>query len=208
MMQRMRWWLVLCGLGLGLSMTATHAGTPACGRLCEGSWKLDPAASSDPEEVLDDAMDEYKEEKVKRRRAPSGDFAAMAKAELDESLGPLRQRPQREQLRDELKRRLEIPATLRITLDGSTLLLDEGRGNPRRLDLKEAYSRVDSLGTAEVKTRWSGGGFQISENYRKGRSNKEAYTLDRKGELLVVTRTLSRPALPTLTVKSVYRPAF
>lgn len=208
MTRRARWWLALCGLGLLLPLSAAQAGTPVCGRLCATNWALDPAASTDADEALDDAMDDYKDEKLKRRRAPSGDYAAIAKAELDDSLGPMRQRPVREELRQELQRRLDIPKTLHVTQDGNNLLLDEGRGTPRRFDLDESYSRVDSVGTAEVKSRWSSGSFTVTEDYRKGRSNREAYAVDGKGDRLVVTRTLSRPGLPKIVVKSVYRPAF
>jgi hypothetical protein len=208
MPRRTRWPLGLCAPLLGFMFTAAHAGTPPCGRLCDVAWQLDEAASTDTEDALDDAIDEYKEEKPRRRRAPSGDYAAIAKAELDDSLGPLRQRPMREELREELKRLLVIPTTLRIKQDGSEISLDEGRGNPRHLDLADSYSRVDSLGTAEVKARLAGGAFVITENYRKGRSNKEAYAVEAKGDRLVVTRTLSRPALHTIVIKSVYHPAF
>lgn len=208
MMQRLRWQLALCGTILGMALASAHAGAPSCGRLCDVDWRLDETASTDVEDALDDAIDEYREEKPKRRRSPGSDYEAIAKAELEESLGPMRQRPAREALREELQRLLVIPPSLRIKQDGKELRLEEGRGSPRRFDLDESYSRVDSVGTAEVSTRLTAGNFVITENYRRGRSNREAYAVDPKGDRLVVTRTLSRPAMPTLVVKSVYKPAF
>lgn len=192
-----------------LLLGSSFAATPACGRLCATAWKLDVAASTDVADAIEDALDDYKEEKIKRRRTPSGsDYAAIAKAEMDESLGPLRQRPIREELREEVTRRLVIPETLKISQDEDELRIDEGRSTPRRFDLRESYSRVDSLGTAEIKARWTGGSFVVTEDYRKGRSNREAYAVDAKSGLLTVTRTLSRPALPKIVVQSLYRPVF
>lgn len=199
--------LALLSLGLGVPSIATHAATPVCGRLCTGSWHLDAEASTDADEALEDALDDYKEEKIRIRVPRDGDLASLEKAELEESLGPLRRRPRREELQGELKRRLDIPALLRVSQDGRELRIDEGRGGPRRFDLEESYSRVDSLGTAEVKAKLSGNSFTITEKYGKGRSNSETYTVEAKTGLLVVTRSFTRPALPLLLIRSVYKPA-
>ena len=200
-------WLLTSALGLGLPLVAAQAATPACTRLCAVAWQLDPLTSSDADEALEDALDEYKEEKIRIRSTRSGDYSSMANAEMDESLGPLRRRPPRDELREELKRRLAIPTSLHISQDGKELRVNEGRGSPRRFDLDESYSRVDSLGTAEVKAKLAGNTFTITEKYGKGRSNREDYVVEAKTDRLVVTRTLSRPALPELIVRSVYKPA-
>ena len=199
--------LPLLALMLGAFPLAAHSATPLCGRLCATAWQLDAEASTDADEALEDALDEYKEEKLRLRSPRNGDLASMEKAEMEESLGPLRRRPAREALREELKHRLAIPTSLRISQDGKELRVDEGRSNPRRFDLDEAYSRVDSLGTAEVKSRLSGNTFTVTEKYGKGRSNREDYVVEAKTDRLVVTRSLSRPALPALIVRSVYKPA-
>jgi hypothetical protein len=195
---------LLLGASLALDVGAAP---PVCGRLC-AAWQLDPAASSDPKAAIDTAVTAYKEEKPKRRRAPGSDFASLARAELEESLGPMRERPMREELREELTHLLVIPGSLRISLEGDEVRIDEGRGGPRRFDLGESYSRVDDLGTAEVSAQFQGNGFRIREKYRKGRgSNRETYQIEARTDRLVVTRTIERPKMPDIVVRSVYRPA-
>jgi hypothetical protein len=190
-----------------LALPALAGGVPACGRLC-AAWQLDAAASTDPQAAIDDAVDEYKEEKPRRRRASPSDFSALAKAELDESLGPMHERPFRDELRAELTRRLVIPETLRVSQEGGEIRLDEGRGAPRRFDLEEPYSRVDSLGTAQISAKFQGGNLTIREDYKKKGANREVYSLDTRSDRLTVTRTIQRPSMPDIIVKSIYRPGF
>jgi hypothetical protein len=193
-------------LGATIALEA-GAATPVCGRLC-AAWQLDAAASSDPQAAIDTAVAAYKEEKPKRHRAPASDFAALARAELEDSLGPMHERPMRDELRKELTQLLVIPGSLRIILVGDEVRIDEGRGGPRRFDLGESYSRVDDLGTAEVSAQLQGTGFRIREKYTKGRgSNRETYQIEARTDRLVVTRTIERPKMPNLVVRSVYQPA-
>jgi hypothetical protein len=183
------------------------AAPPVCGRLC-AAWQLDPAASSDPQAAIDTAVTAYKEEKPKRRRAPGSDFAALARAELEDSLGPMHERPMRDELRSDLTHLLVIPGSLRISLAGEEVRIDEGRGGPRRFDLGESYSRVDDVGTAEVSAQFQSGSFSVREKYKKGRgSNREVYQVEARTDRLVVTRTIERPKMPDIVLRSVYRPA-
>jgi hypothetical protein len=120
----------------------------------------------------------------------------------------MHERPLREELRTQLTRLLVIPASLRLSLEGDEMRIDEGRGSPRRFDLGESYSRVDDLGTAEVSAQLQSDGFRIREKYRKGRgSNREAYQIETRTDRLVVTRTIERPKMPDIVLRTVYRPA-
>ena len=197
----------LLALLLGATLAVDASAAPACGRLC-AAWQLDTAASADPQAAIDTAVAAYKEEQPKRRRYSGSDIAALTKAELEDSLGPMRERPLREELRKDLNRLLVIPATLRISQSGDEVKLDEGRGGPRSFDLDESYSRVDEVGTAEISAQLRPDGFSIREKYKKGRgSNREAYQLEPRTDRLVVTRTISRPKMPDIVLRSIYRPA-
>ena len=202
-----RWFLSLfTGLIAALPLTPSLGATATpCGKLC-ARWQLDAAASTDPTDAINAAMAAYKEEKIRRRRTSSSDLAALANAELDDSLGPLRQRPEREELREQLARQLVIPQELRFTVDGEDIVLDEGRSSPRRFHPGEPYARVDSVGTARISIQWQQGAFVIHEDYKRSRSNRESYAVETRGERLIVTRSIERPALPSLVVRSIYRP--
>lgn len=201
---------VLRAVGIGglvaLASVSAHAEAPACGKLC-ARWQLDVQASTDPAAAIATAVAAYKEEKLKRHHSPPSDLAGMAKAELEESLGPMRARPQREELRTELTHLVVIPAQLRLAMDGEDMLIDEGHGGPRRFTPDEPYSRVDDHGTAEITVKWQRGSFVVRENYKKKGSNRETYALDPKGEHLIVTRSIERPSMPDLVLRSVYNPA-
>jgi hypothetical protein len=149
----------------------------------------------------------YKEEKLRRRRSTPSDLAGMAKAELEESLGPMRARPVREDLKTELTHLLVIPPQLTLRQDGEDMLIDIGHGGPRRFTPDEPYSRVDDHGTAQITVKWQGGAFVVRENYKRKGSNRETYALDPKTRNLLVTRTIERPSMPDLVLRSVYRPA-
>ena len=196
----------LSGLLLGIVLATNADAAPTCGRLC-AAWQLDAEASTDAKAAIDTAVAGYKEEKPKRRRGSPSDFASLAKAELDDSLGPMRERPMREELHKELTHLLVIPESLRISLEGDDVLVDQGHGGPRRFDLDDSWSRVDELGTAEISAKLGSGGFVVREKYKRGRSNREAYVVDTHNDRLVVTRTIVRPKMPDIVLRSVYRPA-
>ena len=191
-------WLAVC------PGTALAAQAP-CAKLC-GSWSLVEAESSDVAAVIADAVASYKEEKIRTVRHRSADLAVMAQAELEESLGPLRMRPQRDDLHKQLTQQLVIPEHLNVRLADAVVVLDEQRGSPRRFEAGEPYSRVDSIGTAKITIRRQPDELLVSEDYGRSRSNRELYKVAPKGNRLVVTRTIERPGLKTLSVRSVYAP--
>jgi len=193
--------LLVC---VALPQTA-RAQSLRCDKLC-ASWVLDPAASTDVAAAIDTAVESYKEEKVRRIRS-GNDIESMARAELEEGLGPMRSRPQREELRTQLQGQLRVPDQVRLSVDDDVVLVDEGGKTPRRFEPGQPYSRVDSIGTAKITIRLQGSVFEVTENYGKGRSNRESYALAPKAGHLVVTRTLSRPGMKDVKIVSVYTPA-
>lgn len=201
--------LLLTGLmslaGAAALPQAALAQALRCDKLC-ASWTLDPGASTDISAAIDAAVESYKEEKVRRPRSGS-DIESMARAELEEGLGPMRSRPQREELRTQLQGQLKVPERVRLAVDDDVVLVDEGGKAPRRFEPGQPYSRVDSIGTAKITIRLQGSVFEVTENYGKGRSNRESYAMAPKGGQLIVTRTLARPGMKDIKIISVYTPA-
>ena len=198
--------LLLTGLmSFALLPQVALAQSLRCDKLC-ASWVLDPTASTDVAAAIDSAVDTYKEEKVRRPRS-GNDIASMARAELEEGLGPMRSRPQRDELRTQLQQQLKVPEKVRLAVDDEVVLVDEGAKSPRRFEPGQPYSRVDSVGTAKITIRLQGSVFEVIENYGKGRSNRESYAAAPKGGNLIVTRTLSRPGMKDIKIISVYAPA-
>lgn len=195
--------LALAGPAL-LAQTA-QAQSLRCDKLC-ANWVLDAAASTDVSAAIDAAVASYKEEKVRRIRS-GNDIASLERAELEEGLGPMRSRPQREELRTQLQQQLKVPGQLRLSVNDDVVLVDEGGTSPRRFEPGQPYSRVDSIGTAKITIRLQGSVFEVVENYGKGRSNRESYAAADKGARLTVTRTLSRPGMKDIKIQSVYAPA-
>jgi hypothetical protein len=200
-------WSLSTLTALLLAVAPASASTPAsaCTALCGETWQLDTAASDDPAKAIETAVLAYKEEKPKRPRGHSSDLASMYRAEDEASLGPLFLRPRREELRLELVRRLTIPQQLRLSVVHGDILVDESRGSPRRFTPGEPHARVDAQGTANIRANWTGNKLVIREDYGRKVSNRETYALDSHGLQLIVTRVLERPAMPDITLRSVYR---
>ena len=199
--------LLLLACTAWTSPGTARAQTDPCARLC-GAWSLDPAASTDVTTAIATTVDAYKEDKPRHARGlNSNDIAVLARAEVEESLGPLHSRPSRDELRDQLQRQVRVPATVSLRLDDDVLVVDEGGSSPRRFEPGRPYSRVDSVGTARITIRFKGPVFEVIEDYGKGRSNRETYAADTKGTRLVVTRAISRPGMKDLKVQSIYVPA-
>ena len=201
-----RWPVCLLALAwLAGGSGAAMAAVVPCGKLC-GVWTLVETESTDVAAVIADAVAGYKEEKIRTVRHRSADLAVMAQAELEESLGPLRMRPQRDDLHKQQTQQLVIPEHLRVSLAEAIVVVDEQRSSPRRFEAGEPYSRVDSIGTAKITIRRQPDELLVSEDYGRSRSNRELYKVAPKGNRLVVTRTVERPGLKTLIVRSVYAP--
>lgn len=198
-----RSWLGSLILSLAFAATAGAATTPSC-KPC-GAWQLDAAASDDVDRALDRSFAEYKPPRLKRMRAPRGDIEAETAAEFEYQLDRMPGPEDRPQLRAEVARLVASPKTLRLSEERSDIVIEAVGGPTRRVSPGEPHARVDSLGTARIKSRWRSGALTIEEDYRRGTVNRETYTVDNAGRLKV-TRSVSRPGLPTVTVHSVYQP--
>ncbi|MET0291438.1 MAG: hypothetical protein ABW136_03670 [Steroidobacteraceae bacterium] len=192
-------------LALTLAGAAFAATKPIPCKPC-GAWQLDPAASDNIDRALDKSFAEYKPPRPKHLRAPRGDIEAEATAEFEFQLDRMPGPEDRPQLRAELVKLLTSPNTLRLREDRDDIVIEAAGGPTRRVSPGEPHARVDSLGTAKIDSRWRSGALTIKEDYRRKTVNQESYAIDPGSGRLKVTRSVTRPGLPTVTVHSVYQP--
>lgn len=153
------------------------AGQPpqGCAWLC-GSWALDAAASETPESRLDAAIEKNK--KKKSRAAGQ---------------------------REQLLAALTAPAAVTLAEQGPQILIQFPNQPVRRLLVDRTHTRVDSRGTAEIRSSWrSDDSLRIVESRARNQMQAEVYALQPDGSLLV-TREVERPGLKRVRVRSVYR---
>ena len=131
---------------------------------------------------------------------------AAAEAELQDSLGPITRPPGPGPLRNQLLALLTPPETLQITLAGQEILIGADDRTARRYSPGEPHARVDAFGTATIKTALTPGKLTITERYDRKREYLETYAVLRTDGTLVVTRTITRPGIKPLLLRSVYRP--
>ncbi len=177
---------------------------PAC-KPC-GSWQIDGATSEAVEPALDAALAKYKPPKPKRFRGHYGDVASETEAEFNNSLEERFGPRDRTKLREDLLRQLAAPAQFSLRQDGDDIVIEPAGGYRRRVTPGEPHARVDELGTAEIVTTWRGAQLTITEKYRERKTeNREVYSLDAAKGLLLVTRSVTRPGLPTVVVHTTYQ---
>jgi hypothetical protein len=188
-----------------LPVIAVAAQPPSgCGRLC-GQWVLDAGHSDAAEAALDAALLTYKEPRAKRERGmrgggPVGDVVA----DMERSIGPIFDRPMRDDLRVELLPLVTPPASLQFDRRNAEILILAPARGERRIAVGSPHSRVDAAGTAKISASWKAGALVISERYDSKREYLETYTLQRDGSLLV-TRVLDRPGLRTIRLRALYQ---
>ncbi len=188
-----------------VSLPAWSASTPSgCARLC-GKWVLDPGTSDSVTAVLDSALANYKEPKPRRgRMPPANDPLRTVQIEAEESIGPIVDRPYKDELRAELLALLKPQASLSIGEKDDEVILQGTGPLQRRVTAGRAHSRVDSLGTATIHVSWKADALVISESYDRKRSQVETYAL-RKDGMLLVTQQVQRPGTRPVKVRTFYR---
>lgn len=183
---------------------ARAAAPPACASLC-GEWRLDPAASDRPDQVLDTALQQYKEPRERRpSRVFSDNIEALGKAADEEALGPILDRPRSRELREELRRTLRQPGSLKVTGDSDDIRIAGDDSSQFSITPGEQHTRVDLYGTARIEARWRGSQLALSEKYDRRNRQETTYAVAGDGALHV-SQVISRRGLPQVTVRSVYR---
>jgi len=195
--------LVASVIALLLPLAALGAATPLDCRPC-GQWQLDASASEAAGPAIDAAMARYKPPRPRRFRSNSGDVALDTEAEFQASLEERHGPAERRRLRADLESLLSSPARLSLRLEGKDVLIEAEGGSRRRVTPGEPHARVDELGTAEISSSLRGTTLTVREEYRRKTENREVYALDAGKGLLQVTRTVRRPGLPAVVVRSTY----
>ena len=176
-----------------------------CASLC-GEWRLDAAASDSPDRVLDAAFAKFKDPRPRRMRAPVGDnLGEMGQAADEVTLGPLIDRPRRKELRDELQSMLRQARQLRISSRDSDVLISADGQTAESLTPGEPHARVDRYGTAKISVRWQGARLAIKERYDRRNQQEKTYVVNDSDGALQLLQVITRPGLPRVTVRSVYR---
>jgi hypothetical protein len=184
-----------------------NAAVTGCGELC-GNWKLDASASDALVPILDAAFQRYKVPRTRARRSTnSRDIEAMSRDALDEALGPRLQRPDGIELRADLTKILTPPPALTFGTKAADILIAAGEHDTRRLTPGEPHARVDTEGTARIRCEWQQGQLVITEKYDHSRNSRETYSIQPRDGSLSIVRSIARPGLPVVTVRSVYRRA-
>ncbi len=201
----------MLGLLLILTLPAWGDDSAGCAMLC-GNWILDAARSDALEPVVDTALERYKEPKPPKPREPRYDYDIARHDPLEETEAGFQDpaldfTPQtKAQMRAALLTTLAAPPTLLFSAQGDDVVLHVGDNLERRFFPGEPHSRVDSHGTAKIRSDWTKNALMVSESYKgKGkREGTETYALQADGTLLV-TRTLDRSGVSPMRVRAVYR---
>jgi hypothetical protein len=182
------------------------AAPTGCASLC-GDWQLDPAASDTPEQVLDSAFANFKEPRVRHMHvsADGSNLGALGQAADEAALGPVLDRPRRQELRDELRAMLRQPQQLRLTARDNDVVISADGRSAQSLTPGEPHVRVDRYGTAKINVRWRGASLSVSEIYDRRNQQEKTYAVRGADGALQLLQVITRPGLPRITVRSVYR---
>jgi len=107
--------------------------------------------------------------------------------------------------REQLLQILAAPVSVTLAEQGRQILIQFPGEPVRRLLVDRTHTRVDSRGTAEIRSTWrSDDSLRIVETRARRQMQAEVYALQPDGSL-AVTREVERPGLKRVRVRSVYR---
>lgn len=181
------------------------AAPAACGPLCT-QWVLEEDSVGSVDAALDVALTKYKDPRPRRSRQPPPTLEGMVQADMDRALGTITDRPEREDLRKELRRLLAFPRHLAISLAGRDVLVAHPPDVPRRYSPGEPHARVDEWGTAEISCTLRDGRLTVNERYERSRQFTQTYAVQRGGRQLLLSYEVRRPGMEPLRVTATYRP--
>lgn len=161
---------------LAITWPALAAPPPGCASLC-GTWTLDASASETPESRLDATLERQKQKQ---------------KAISDKQ-------------REQVLAALATPARVTLGEQERQILIQFPDEPVRRLLVDRTHTRVDSRGTAEIRSTWrTASTLRITESRDRRDLLAEEYALQPDGTL-AVTREVERQGLKRVRVRSVYR---
>jgi hypothetical protein len=196
---------LLLAVLLTFNLPAAGGAPLDCRPLC-GNWQLDPAASDPLEPALDAAFAKFKQPVPKQaKRGEPGNMESMTRAADEAGLGPIYDRPQREDLREVLMRTLSPPQVLELAANGADLLVAVDGRKPLRLTPGAPHSRVDAEGTAQISVDWRKDQLTVTERYDRKRQYTRHLALRPSDGVMVLTQQITRSGVPALTLRSIYR---
>jgi len=134
-----------------------------------------------------------------------GTMGEMGQAADAQALGPILDRPRRQELREELQAMLRQPHKLRLAASDNDVLISADGRTAASLMPGEPHVRVDRYGTAKIEVRWRSSTLAISEIYDRRNQQETTYGLRNADGTLQVVQVITRPGLPRIMVRSVYR---
>ncbi|MEO6078486.1 MAG: hypothetical protein ABIQ86_01725 [Steroidobacteraceae bacterium] len=189
---------------LVVALPAAAVSPSGCASLC-GNWQLDTSQSAAVVPAVDAALQSYRDPRAKYRRGSRNDTLDRMNAELEHSLGPMQDRPQRNELRAELLTLLGAPVQLKLDARGSDIVIQGDNQIARRISAGTPKARVDANGTAKINAAWNSDRLTVTERYDRKRRYTETYALQSGRATLLVTREVQRPGMKALRIQSVYR---
>jgi hypothetical protein len=196
---------------LFLAFPAGAAEPTGCGSLC-GSWRLDTTLSASVAPAVDAALRTYTQPRARRparsQRSRDGNLETTVEqidAAMEYTLGPIVDRPERDELRSELMSLLTPPAQLQLEFRGAQFLITGDGHLARKLSPGTPKSRVNAEGTATILANWKSNRLTITERYDRKRRYNETYVLQPANGTLLVTREVQRPGMKPLRLQAVYR---
>jgi hypothetical protein len=182
-----------------------------CGSLC-GSWRLDTTLSAAVAPAVDAALRSYSDPRARRparsQRSRDGNLETTVEqidAAMENSLGPMIDRPVRADLRAELMSLLTPPAQLNLEARGADILIKGDGQLTRKLSPGTEKTRVNAEGSATILANWKSNRLTITERYDRKRRYNETYVLQAADGSLLVTREVQRPGMKSLRIQAVYR---
>jgi hypothetical protein len=185
-----------------------------------GDWKLDRAASDDPDDAINKAMN-LAESKLRHRLArygygpdqgpgqPGSDSSPDAPdysfdTPGDRYGGPGLVGPDFRGLKVRLRQALIPPRSLHLELEDDEVAIGEDRLPARDYHVGERLSRLDEYGTAIITPSFSHEQFILKSNYTHAR-RIDTYEVNPASGTLTFTEQISDPTVGRILVHSVYR---
>jgi hypothetical protein len=196
-----------------VAFPAVAAQPAGCGSLC-GNWRLDTTISAAVAPAVDAALRSYSDPRIRRptrsQRSREGNLETTVEqidAAMENSLGPMIDRPIRADLRAELMSLLTPPAQLSLESRGAEISIKGDGQLTRKISPGTEKTRVNAEGSATILATWKSSRLTITERYDRKRRYNETYVLQAADGTLVVTREVQRPGMKSLRIQAVYRRA-
>jgi hypothetical protein len=207
--------LLLCLIGACLGGCATGFGAEApSGLSLAGSWRLDPAASDDPQKILghmrEEAMKIMMRQYNQYNQAPPGRGQGSLQGNTDEEYGfggggpphgdPLRHSPMAHTIENAVGR----GDFLTVRQGPEEFVLDYGTSRRSFTPGGRSVVSVEG-GVADQTSGWSGHSYVIMVKEQYGSTVKEEYSLASDGSLIEKLH-IGAAELPPVTLTRLYRP--